>query len=1157
MRLLELHLKAFGPFTDRRLDLSGGEQGLHLVFGPNEAGKSSALRALKALLYGFPERTGDDFLHPYDQLRVGGRLRLADGSELEFLRRKGRKKGTLLSAADESPLDEGLLDRCLQGVEEKLFSSLFGIDHEALVQGGQELLDQKGDVGQALFAAGLGTRNLRKVLGALDEEAELLFVPRGSKRLLNQQIADFQAVRKALADLSLSGREWEGRRKELERKREEWAGLERELAERKGERNRLQRLRRALPDLGLRRDLLARREALGAVVLLPAGFADLRREAQEAVRAAGEARARAEAELRELRDEAATLAVSGAVLDQAETIERLHQGVGRYVKDSVDLSRLAVERDEQRGLAETLLDEIRPGLTLEEAGVLRPALDRWMRIQDLAQRRQGLVQTRDQARQSVQDEERRLAGFRELLESLPPPRDPAALRRRAEAARKAGDLDRMLHETAGTSRKDEEDLRIGIGRLGLWSGTPEDLEALPVPGADTIERFRNAFDALAERRRNLEEQRRTAESELADAERRLDEIRRAGAVPTERELVEARERRDRLWASLRSSGFAGEAEAYEQSVAETDDLADRLRREAGRVQQQAQLLARRDQLAKSVASATGAGADAEKEEELLREEWKALWRPCGIDPLPPREMHPAWTARQDKLRARAEAVREQRRRASVLEEARRDHRAALARELEALGEPAPPGEALEPVLARAEEVVRKLEEEARRRDQLAASLRDSESRLAEAREDEAVAVAAFEEWRAAWAESVRDLVTDPDALPPQVITLLENLRRVFTSLHEAGKLDRRIAGVDRDLETFRASVRALALQVSPELADRPADQAAVQLQAMLTEARRQADRRAALDRRMERLEKEIRDADATARAMEERLARLRQEAGCDDDAGLEEAERRSALWQELTRDLERAERQLLQDGEGLTLDELEKDAEGVDADALPGRIDLLDHLIDDLEKRSGDLREELGRERQDLEHRTGGDAAAREAERAQEILATLRHGVERYVRVRLAAAILRKEIDRYREENQAPLLRRAGELFATLTVGSFRGLQTDYDDRDEPVLAGLRQDGRRVRVEGMSDGTRDQLYLALRLATLERYLEQAEPLPFVVDDILINFDDERTAATLKVLADLSTRTQVILFTHHARLKDLAAGMRNGSGAGVFVRELRD
>ena len=65
------------------------------------------------------------------------------------------------------------------------------------------------------------------------------------------------------------------------------------------------------------------------------------------------------------------------------------------------------------------------------------------------------------------------------------------------------------------------------------------------------------------------------------------------------------------------------------------------------------------------------------------------------------------------------------------------------------------------------------------------------------------------------------------------------------------------------------------------------------------------------------------------------------------------------------------------------------------------------------------------------------------------------------------------------------------------------------------------------------------LYLALRLASLEHYLENSEPLPFVVDDILLRFDDERALATLEVLVDLSEKTQVIFFTHHHHLVELA------------------
>jgi uncharacterized protein YhaN len=80
----------------------------------------------------------------------------------------------------------------------------------------------------------------------------------------------------------------------------------------------------------------------------------------------------------------------------------------------------------------------------------------------------------------------------------------------------------------------------------------------------------------------------------------------------------------------------------------------------------------------------------------------------------------------------------------------------------------------------------------------------------------------------------------------------------------------------------------------------------------------------------------------------------------------------------------------------------------------------------------------------------------------------------------------------------------------------------------------------------MSDGTADQLYLSLRLAGLEHYLDANEPMPFIVDDILIKFDNTRAVAALKALAELSERTQVVFFTHHRHLMELAAGNLPGS-----------
>ncbi len=72
----------------------------------------------------------------------------------------------------------------------------------------------------------------------------------------------------------------------------------------------------------------------------------------------------------------------------------------------------------------------------------------------------------------------------------------------------------------------------------------------------------------------------------------------------------------------------------------------------------------------------------------------------------------------------------------------------------------------------------------------------------------------------------------------------------------------------------------------------------------------------------------------------------------------------------------------------------------------------------------------------------------------------------------------------------------------------------------------------------MNDGTQDQLYLALRLASLEKFSAGGEPLHLLVDDALVNFDNARARAALKVLANLGAKTQVIFFTHH-HIVDLA------------------
>lgn len=302
------------------------------------------------------------------------------------------------------------------------------------------------------------------------------------------------------------------------------------------------------------------------------------------------------------------------------------------------------------------------------------------------------------------------------------------------------------------------------------------------------------------------------------------------------------------------------------------------------------------------------------------------------------------------------------------------------------------------------------------------------------------------------------------------------------------------------------------------------------------------------------LEEEVAEARQDIQLAEQSLARLRVEAGvASPDEDLRPIEERSKEKRQLSSRIETLQQQLHQSGEGHSIAELEREAQDLDADRVDDELSQLDNKLAGLTSKrdsTRDRRQELMRQIQLLD---GSSKAAEAAARAEQLLADIRPDAEQYLRFTIARLILEEQMERYRQDNQTPVLRRAGELFAKLTLGSFSGLRDDLDDKGKPVLLGLRSNRTEVTVDCMSDGTRDQLFLALRLATIELQLDQQDPLPFVVDDILVGFDDERSEAALEVLCELAKKTQVLLFTHHAMVAHAARKL--GKENGVFVHDL--
>ena len=89
MRIRRIDLAAFGKFSDASIDFGPRDQRVHLVYGPNEAGKSTLLRAIWAFFYGDLRKTKDDYQHAITNLRIGMTLESASGEVVNWTRRGG------------------------------------------------------------------------------------------------------------------------------------------------------------------------------------------------------------------------------------------------------------------------------------------------------------------------------------------------------------------------------------------------------------------------------------------------------------------------------------------------------------------------------------------------------------------------------------------------------------------------------------------------------------------------------------------------------------------------------------------------------------------------------------------------------------------------------------------------------------------------------------------------------------------------------------------------------------------------------------------------------------------------------------------------------------------------------------------------------------
>jgi uncharacterized protein YhaN len=1047
MKLRSLDLRAYGSLRDVRLDFADDAPRLHIIYGPNEAGKSTALRALRGLFFGIPNNTRDAHAFKPAELRVGALLCDAAGRERYVLRRKGAKD-TLRAEDDKTvlPADEALW--LTAGMHPSTFESQFGLTFETLHRGAEELLGSGGDLGQSLFAAAVSGGQVRRVVEQLEAEADALFRKKGVKMPLNTAIAHFEQAKRDSRELSTRADVFEQQQSEVDSSAAACAQINLQLSALRAERAKLERVKNILPLLSRQRARQAERAALGVVANLPAEAADERKRAVAQRRDAQVRLEHTEAELARLREQRTALEQQVVV-----SLQPLQAGSCEALRDRLSVYRDSLGKQPSRSdaLARARSEVERARRALQLTAADAHSVEQLRLPKNLEVRARELLREGEVLRAEVQTERRKLHELRHQLE---------------QARLKLW----KLWATTDTDRQ-----------LSLLSrATPPGAGALT---EELCQHFQQRFDKHEHRQRELELKRQSLHEQLAQNEQARAKLSLLGTPPSEADLSQCRALRDAALSMLedllaqqqpddaRAVAYVERAKALN---AHADALADHMRREADRVAEVAQLTAARGALEMSLERSASDFASLALSVESTTAEWSQLFRSAGLVVRLPSEAR-SLLVKQRELTLRSEQLERE------LSGNERAHQAA---------------------------------------------------------------VAAQRDWATRWTELSQALDL---AAPNQAATSIAELEALLSARTDllqrydaAQVLERELEAATRALQAFEAESAQLCATYLPELSELPADLAAERLIAAYQRTQTALGQIQAATESMRAREQAADDARRELAHAERHLQQLMQAAGVTEVSGLEQAERRSARAQDLDAELAR-------DATGLAAE-----CEGEDAAQIVGEVGLtseqvrvrLAEIEDEYERLDEErLRytQQLASKRMGLEHLHEQHGAGDAAGDAALYLEDVRELSEQYVQLKLAASLLRREITSYRERNRGPVLEKAAEWFSRLTLGAFSGLDVDYDEPDQPLLQCVRADAQRSRmsVPALSTGTRDQLFLALRLASIEHLGTQRELMPLILDDILVHFDDARASAALVALADFAATTQVVFFTHHEHLCELA------------------
>jgi uncharacterized protein YhaN len=481
-------------------------------------------------------------------------------------------------------------------------------------------------------------------------------------------------------------------------------------------------------------------------------------------------------------------------------------------------------------------------------------------------------------------------------------------------------------------------------------------------------------------------------------------------------------------------------------------------------------------------------------------------------------------------------------------------RARLSENLEAAGQSAPDGMTLDALIDFAEDVAQKAETLETRREDIARSLERARAQDKRRQKDLADARQAEEDWRSQWTALLETCwlgASGQPRGPAEVGEILKHLDEVRRLLEATAALERDMDRMRGDETAFVTLCREVCEATGTPFDESDPGKTAAALRKALDSAQKIQTKREQIVQQM---------ADVDQRLSESRAARDKADSALDEIMARFDVPDRDTMRDSIKTAREKAriaaavcdhEERLRGEFDGRGIADIESELSDCNADRLQAEASELDAEVARHAEEEKERHHAMRMAEQAVSNVGTDEKAAELAEERRVLLLQIEDETRRYLRLKAGAAAAEASLRLYRDAHRSAMMRNAARTFRHITGGRFADLQSQPGNDGETLVA-IRSEGGSLTVDAMSDGTRDQLYLALRLAGHKEFAGSREPLPFIADDIMQSFDDVRARASFEALAEAARIGQVIYLTHHAHLRDMA---REALGDAIRIHEL--